>query len=483
MSFSVRDNNRYADRPVALSVIVPVLDEQPRIVALLEGLAALRTRGAEVIVVDGGSADGTREAAAQSGLADRVIGASRGRALQMNAGAAIGRGEVLLFLHADTSLPEGADHSIARALGREPSGWGRFDVRIEGRSPWLAVVSFFMNLRSRLTGIATGDQAIFVGRLLFDRVGGFPAQPLMEDIELSARLRRIRRPVCLRERVVTSGRRWERHGVLRTIGLMWRLRLAYFLGASPERLHALYYGDRATGEVATGRKAYDGAELSAVAGSLGKAELRLLVFVRAPVPGSVKTRLAAAIGPERAAALYRRMALRCIDTACSAAPGAVELWCAPDASHEFFQGLAADRGLALRVQSPGDIGERMSHALEDALRRADTALLMGSDVPSITAAQLREAAGLLRPGGDAVVCPAEDGGYGLIGLRRHDARVFAGIDWSTPAVMRQTRERFDSLGWRLAEQEGCWDVDEPADLARLAMLQGFEDCGNPARRP
>lgn len=236
----LRDNNLL---PV-LSVIVPVLNERANVQAALERLAVLRDRGAEVIVVDGGSADGTREAAEATGLADRVISAQRGRALQMNAGAAMARGESLVFLHADTYLPEGADDRIARALGNGTEGWGRFDVRIEGRSPWLAVVAYFMNVRSRLTGIATGDQALFVSRSLFERVGGFPVQALMEDIELSARLRRIRRPESLRDKVVTSGRRWEGHGVWRTILLMWRLRLAYFFGASPERLHAKYYGGR-----------------------------------------------------------------------------------------------------------------------------------------------------------------------------------------------------------------------------------------------
>jgi rSAM/selenodomain-associated transferase 2 len=193
----------------------------------------LRSRRHEVIVVDGGSEDGTREQAAA--LADQVITAPRGRASQMNAGAAAARGAALLFLHADTLLPDDADALVLAALRQ--AEWGRFDVRIEGRSPLLSAVAFFMNLRSRLTGIATGDQAIFVRRAAF---GGFPDQPLMEDIAFSTRMRRRSAPACLRERVVTSGRRWESRGVLRTIILMWRLRLAYFLGASPERLARRY---------------------------------------------------------------------------------------------------------------------------------------------------------------------------------------------------------------------------------------------------
>ena len=196
----------------------------------------MRGRGHEVIVVDGGSSDGTAQLAAP--LCDRVLKSEKGRARQMNAGAREATGDALLFLHADTRLPADADHVVIAALER--AAWGRFDVRIEGRHRLLAVVACAMNLRSRLTGIATGDQAIFVRREAFP---GFPELPLMEDIAFSKSMKRHGRPACLRERVVTSGRRWERAGVLRTIGLMWRLRLLYALGISPQRL-ARDYADR-----------------------------------------------------------------------------------------------------------------------------------------------------------------------------------------------------------------------------------------------
>jgi len=211
-----------------LSVIVPALNEAGGIRAALEALAPLRARGHEVIVIDGGSSDGTPDIAV--GLCDRVLSAPRGRAAQMNAGARVANGDMLLFLHADTRLP--ADFTIP-----DSSVWGRFDVRIDGRHPLLKVVACAMNLRSRLTGIATGDQAMFVRRAVFP---GFPEIPLMEDIALSRALKKIDSPSCLRERVVTSGRRWEAHGVLRTIFLMWRLRLLYFFGVSPETLARKY---------------------------------------------------------------------------------------------------------------------------------------------------------------------------------------------------------------------------------------------------
>jgi rSAM/selenodomain-associated transferase 2 len=221
-----------------LSVIIPALDEGDIIVAMLTALSPLCARGVEVIVVDGGSLDRTADLARP--LVDRVIASPRGRAVQMNAGAAIARGDVFLFLHADTRLPPDADRLIADGLARTGRHWGRFDVRISGRSMFLPVLAAFMNWRSRLTGIATGDQAIFVTRALFAAVGGFPAIALMEDVALSTRLKKASRPLCLRARVTTSGRRWETHGLVRTILLMWRLRLGFFFGAEPSALARRY---------------------------------------------------------------------------------------------------------------------------------------------------------------------------------------------------------------------------------------------------
>jgi rSAM/selenodomain-associated transferase 2 len=220
-----------------LSIVIPVLNEAAGIGAALRALAPLRARGCEIIVVDGGSEDGTLQACL--GLADEAISAPRGRALQMNAGAQVARGEVFLFLHADTLLPSAADASVHSAL-QAGADWGRFDVQIDGRSAMFPLIAALMNLRSRLTGIATGDQAIFVRRATFQHCGGFPSQPLMEDIELSRRLRKISRPSCLRARVRTSGRRWETHGVWRTMLLMWRLRARYWLGTPADVLARAY---------------------------------------------------------------------------------------------------------------------------------------------------------------------------------------------------------------------------------------------------
>jgi rSAM/selenodomain-associated transferase 2 len=223
---------------VRLSAIVPALNEAAVLDASLGALAPLRARGGEVIVVDGGSRDATVQLAAAK--ADRVIAAPRGRACQMNAGAAAASGEVLFFVHADTRVPENADILIARALEQSERVWGRFDVSIDSRLALLSLVSQMMNARSRLTGIATGDQAMFVRRDAFEAVGGFPTIELMEDVAMSRLLKRRSAPLSLAHRVVTSARRWEANGVLRTIALMWWLRLRFALGASADELARSY---------------------------------------------------------------------------------------------------------------------------------------------------------------------------------------------------------------------------------------------------
>ncbi len=223
--------------PISLSIILPVLNEAAGLAASLQPLQALRADGVQLIVVDGGSSDDTMAVATP--LVDLVLQAASGRGRQMNFGAEQARGEVLLFLHADTRLPEGALLAIRQAM-QQGADWGRFDVSIAGTLPGLRMVATMMNWRSRLTGIATGDQGIFVRREVFWKIGGFAAIPLMEDIVLTTALRRHARPACLRLRVTTSGRRWEKHGLWKTIFTMWLLRLRFFCGANPARLAREY---------------------------------------------------------------------------------------------------------------------------------------------------------------------------------------------------------------------------------------------------
>ena len=220
-----------------LSIVVPVFNEAGILPELCTHLSGFAQQGVEVLMVDGGSDDATISLATHAGI--KIISSARGRAVQMNAGAAVACGDVLMFLHADTRLPAYAPEAISAGL-RGKYDWGRFDVAIKGLHWMFVIIAQMINLRSRLTGIATGDQAIFMTREAFDQVGGFPDQPLMEDVEISRRLQALSRPLCLFEKVTTSGRRWEKHGLWRTIFLMWRLRWAYWRGVPAIQLARLY---------------------------------------------------------------------------------------------------------------------------------------------------------------------------------------------------------------------------------------------------
>jgi len=223
-----------------LSIIVPCLNEAQQIEASLLSLQTLRQRGHEIIVCDGGSTDNSQQLA--SPLCDIFLQADKGRALQMNAGAVQASGDVLCFLHADTHSPHNLDKHIFRALQQNQSVWGRFNVHLSGQQPAFRLIERLINLRSCISGVASGDQGIFVYRSVFNRLGGYKAIALMEDIELSKRLRKISKPACIRHAtLITSSRRWEQHGILRTVLLMWKLRLKFFLGSNPQQLASEYH--------------------------------------------------------------------------------------------------------------------------------------------------------------------------------------------------------------------------------------------------
>ena len=430
----------------ALRIVVPVFNEGSTLATRLKALAPLRARGAELVVVDGGSTDDTWAIA--SALADQLLLAPRGRASQMNTGAKDATANVLLFLHADTRLPDGADLLIAHAL-RAGQHWGRFDVRIDGAHAALHLVARLMNLRSRLTGIATGDQAIFVRRSVFESLGGFADLPLMEDVELSTRLRRHSAPACIQAPVITSGRRWEQRGVWRTIALMWWLRAAYYFGANIAAL-ARRYGYAPRPENATAA---------------------VVIFAKAPLPGLAKTRLIPALGAHGAARAQRHFTRYTLRLAAAADTGPVTLWCAPDADQRFFRALHRAQGVALQSQCGGDLGARMLHACAHhfASRPDQPLLLMGTDCAVLAPGQLQAAAGALQQQ-DVVVIPVEDGGYVLVGMRRLVPEIFERIEWSTALVMTQTRERLTQAGVNWLETPALWDVDEPADWLRLQTL-------------
>lgn len=467
-----------------LAIILPTLGEGEVLTQAMRALQILRGRGARLIVVDGGPASPQPAAGAKDlgvmQLADEVLHAPRGRASQMNAGAWAARAgaqaaaDVLLFLHVDTRLPgdgvqavQALDEAVARG-----APWGRFDVDIDagpGASvclrAGLACVAQMMNLRSRLTGVATGDQAIWVRRDVFERLGGFAPIALMEDIEWSARAGRAGfLPACLRERVQTSGRRWRQHGLFSTMLGMWRLRLAFWRGADPHELARRY-------------------------GYVPRAPAAVAILGKAPVAGLAKTRLIPALGASGAARAQRGFILRTWATALAASIGPISLWCAPDGRHPTFRALARRFGVNVLPQVAGDLGARMgavvarhfaqddrsghqspaSNTSTEPMRRQPL-ILVGTDCPVLTAEHLQAAANALVQH-EVVLIPAEDGGYVLIGFRRPVPAAFEQIDWSTPRVLAQTRERLKRVGIQALELPALWDVDEPADWARWCALQ------------
>ena len=224
-------------RAVKISVVVPVLNEERNLSRLTASMRSVIEQGHEVIIVDGGSTDNTLSLAYE--ISDKVVVSKKGRAIQMNSGASVASGDIILFLHADTCLPDDVSEIISKAFV-DNGFWGGFDVRLSNNKLVYRLIEYMMNTRSRLTSIVTGDQAIFVEKNLFEKIGGFPEIALMEDVEISRRLKNISRPVRLKHNVVTSSRRWERNGVASTILLMWKLRLFYFFGVSPEKLSQMY---------------------------------------------------------------------------------------------------------------------------------------------------------------------------------------------------------------------------------------------------
>ncbi|WP_334118100.1 TIGR04283 family arsenosugar biosynthesis glycosyltransferase [Limnobacter sp.] len=429
----------------SVSIVVPVYNEvpghqtdsfSPRIEALLELLRS----GDEIVLVDGGSSDSSWPALLALAQHPQItaIQSTKGRARQMNAGAAQAKGDVLLFLHADTVLGLAAWNALlAQASSR---AWGRFDVQIEGQSRWLPVVAWFMNQRSRLGKICTGDQAMFVGRNLFQRVGGFPEQPLMEDIELCKRLKRAA-PECflaIRSRVVTSGRRWDTYGAWATIVLMWRFRFQYWRGVPPADLARLYADTR------------------------GKLPVIVAVFAKYPQAGRVKTRLEPLLGAQQCAAFARYLLLSTLDKLQGVN---VALW-TDGGTDEEWAALLNGRPVARHIQPPGHLGWRMQTAVETHLKHSELVVLLGPDAVQFTFADLGKLELAAKQHNIAFV-PAHDGGYVALACARCLPAVFSeSIDWGTPRVAEQTRmilsQQHQQAHWLLPQI----DIDEPEDLKR-----------------
>ena len=417
-----------------VTAVIPVLDDAESLATLLEALAGWD--GLEVVVVDGGSRDDPQAVCFRFGVP--CLGASCSRGGQLRHGVAGTGGDWLWLLHADAEVTR--DLAAALAEATRSASWGRFDVRLSGAAPLLRVVGFLMNWRSRLTGICTGDQGIFVSRALLDAVGGVPDQPLLEDIELSKRLRRHARPYRVPVRLGSSARRWERAGIVRTVVLMWWLRLRYFLGGEPAQLYRRYYGSVADAPRDVEERP------------------RVAVFARSPERGRVKTRLAAALGETGALDAHVEL----VETTLAAVSRGgfdCELWFAGARN----AGLAAwsERFDARLVEQPeADLGERMLAAL-----RAGARVVVGTDIPEMSAQYVETALDRLRDA-DVVLGPVEDGGYCLVGMNVPHAALFRDVEWGARDVLERTLARAAEAGLQVALLDVLWDVDDIDDLAR-----------------
>lgn len=444
---------------LTVSIVVPVYNEVPNqhddsFRVRIQSLLGLLRPGDELVLVDGGSSDFSWSSIQTLASYPQVsaIQSTKGRAFQMNAGAAKACGDVLLFLHADTVLSLEAWQEFLQKLAGNSNAalWGRFDVSICGKSKWLPVVAWFMNQRSRLSKIGTGDQGLFVGREIFARMGGFPEQPLMEDIEFCKRLKRIapRQFVAIRKPLVTSGRRWDIHGAWKTIVLMWRFRYQYWRGVSAQELARQYADTRE------------------------KRPLTVAVFAKYPQAGRVKTRLEPLLGADQCAEFARYLLLSTLDKLHGVN---VALWTDGGTETEWdalLQRRQFPGHVQRHVQPAGHLGLRMECAVQTHLKESRVVVLLGPDAVQFSKTDLQQLERAAQTHSMAFV-PALDGGYVALACTQCMPAVFSEtIRWGTASVAEQTRAALSS--GRISAQwfETQMDIDEPEDL-KTAIQHGF----------
>nr|WP_306815288.1 TIGR04283 family arsenosugar biosynthesis glycosyltransferase [Limnobacter parvus] len=443
---------------LSVSIVMPVYNEVPgphadSLTPRIQSLLGLLRPCDEVILVDGNSTDFSWHAIKDLTVHPQLqaIQSAKGRALQMNAGAAKAKGDILLFLHADTVLSSTAWHEFLDKINTQISTrsavcvWGRFDVRVVGKSKWLPLVGWFINQRSRLSKIGTGDQALFVGRELFHQVGGFPIQPLMEDIALCKLLKQTAAEefLAIRASVITSGRRWDSHGAWKTILLMWRLRFDYWRGVSPHELARQYADTRR------------------------KLPFIVAVFAKYPQPGQVKTRMEPLLGTDGCAAFARYLLLSTLEKLQGLH---VVLWTDGGSEAQWLD-LLNGRTVQRYIQPQGHLGIRMQAAVEMHLQSAEIVVLLGPDAVQFTRADLSNLVLAAKVHSIAFV-PALDGGYVALACTRCEPAVFAEhIQWGTGSVAEQTRAVLAKQGVQAQWLDAQLDIDEPADL-ETAIQQG-----------
>lgn len=424
-----------------LSVVVPTLNEASTLPHLLADLASLDVE-TDVVVSDGGSLDATREIAREHGAT--VVSGAAGRGAQLRRGAGIARGRWLAFLHADSRLDPRARGALARFLdGAATTDFAHFRLSFEDDDPVFRAIELGQRLRERAFGMPYGDQGLIVSRASYDRVGGFPNWPIMEDVGIVDRLSKRGRRVVLDAPIRTSGRRYRREGPLRAWLRNVTLIVAFRLGADPDALARRYRPERPDRPVPPRRE--------------------VLVFARAPVPGRVKTRLAADVGDDEAARIYRRLGRDTVD-AVRDGPWSVTVHVEPPDA-EAIDSVRAWLGPRVRYrgQVAGDLGDRMASAIEDALARVEAVCVVGTDLPHLDASMVRGAFEALE-NHDVVLGPATDGGYYLIGMTDPHPELFREIPWSTEDVLAHTVQRAADRELRVAKLEPRTDVDTVADV-------------------
>lgn len=482
-------------RPAAhfpLGVVVPTLNEEVRLPRLLDDLAALPFP-CEIVVADGGSQDSTRSVAERPGV--RIVSSPPGRGVQMNRGANALDTRWLLFLHADSRLsPEfggAVSDWISRAVDGTPGGphgprghegenpaqgedqrrderAGYFGFRLDGDRVLWRLIELGQRLRERVTGLPYGDQGLLVSGRAFREVGGYEEVPLMEDVRMIRSLQERGRVERLPASLITSPRRYNREGTLRALLRNAGLMLLHGLRVPPRMLARAYR----TEPIATKSTTRGPAAVEPIAKETAAREptarRTLMVFAKAPVQGTVKTRLAVDIGEETATALYRRMGRDIVDRVRDGMHRTVILYDPPDALEAMREWLGSD-GLEFRPQASGDLGARLGAAFDDSLKDGGAACVIGTDVPGLTQSLVDEAfAGL--ESGDVVLGPAEDGGYYLLGMKKPTPSLFREMAWSTDAVLAETRVRVRELGLQEVTLRTLLDVDTVADLHAVSHL-------------
>ncbi len=435
-----------------LAVIIPTLNEARNLLPLLSDLFRFHPRP-RIVIVDGGSSDATVEVARAEGV--RVLSAPRGRACQMNVGAASVSSPWLLFLHADSRIPTSTRRALAQWLeSPPPEAAAHFEFQLDAKGLWWSILEGGQRLRERFTGLAYGDQGLLMSRGRWAELGGIPEIPLMEDVEAVRRLRdsggigRISAPV------VTSARRYRREGQFRGWLRNATLISLYHLGVPPHRLANFYPAGNGLGAP----------DPEPAPPSLStRPDRRLVVaFAKAPRPGRVKTRLARELGDEAASDLYRRMGRRVLDQLRGGRYRLQVAFDPPDAADEVSEWLGTHQ-VEYAPQPRGTLGDRMELAVSQGFAVADRICIVGTDTPEV-GRDLAEKALEGLDETDVVIGPARDGGYYLLALRRYAPELFQGIPWSTSQVMDRTLEQAELLGLSVATLPVLNDIDVAADL-------------------